>query len=384
MLQGKLDEAIAEFRTRTTLKPDSPRPIPTSAIALHRQGKLDEAIAEYRERTPAQARLRQGPHQPRHRPEDQGKLEEAIAEYREALGLKPDDSGPTSNLGNALRRQGKLDEAIAEFRDGAAPQARLSRGPQQPRPRPRAQGKLDEAIAEYRAALRLKPDYPEAHANIGMFSAPGANTPRPSPNSARPATWPGRRIPDSPSRSSAELTATEQQASLAARLPDVLAGKTQARRCGRILGFAQLCYEKKLHGASARLWAEAFRSQPKLADDMQAQHRYNAACAAALAGCGQGKDDPPLDDAARTRWRKQAIDWLKADLAAWSKILESGPPQARPSIAQTLQHWKADPDLAGLRDPGSLDKLPKDEQDACRTLWKEVDALLARAGGAAP
>ena len=143
---------------------------------------------------------------------------------------------------------------------------------------------------------------------------------------------------------------------------------------------AQMCYDKKLHGASARFWAEAFQAQPKLVEDMQAQNRYNAACAAALAGCGQGKDEPPLDDAAKARWRKQAIDWLKADLAAWSKILESGPPQARQSISQTLQHWKADPDLAGLRDAGSLAKLPKDEQDACRALWKDVDALLARAG----
>jgi serine/threonine-protein kinase len=120
--------------------------------------------------------------------------------------------------------------------------------------------------------------------------------------------------------------------------------------------------------------------QPKLADDLPTHHRYDAVCAAALAGCGQGKDDPPLDDTARSRWRKQAIDWLKADLIAWSKILESGPRQARPTIAETLEHWKAVPDLAGLRDPASLDKLPKDEQDACRVLWKDVDALLAKAG----
>ncbi|MEI4884339.1 hypothetical protein, partial [Klebsiella pneumoniae] len=52
---------------------------------------------------------------------------------------------------------------------------------------------------------------------------------------------------------------------------------------------------------------------------------------------------------AKARWRKQAIDWFRADLAAWSKIRESGPPQAHQSIFQTLQHWKADPDLAGLR-----------------------------------
>ena len=102
-----------------------------------------------------------------------------------------------------------------------------------------------------------------------------------------------------------------------------------------------------------------------------------------LAGCGHGKDEPPLDDTARTRWRKQAIDWLKADVAARTKILESGSPQLQASIAETLPNWKADPELAGLRDPGSLAKLPKDEQDACRILWKEVDALLARAGGGA-
>jgi serine/threonine-protein kinase len=146
-------------------------------------------------------------------------------------------------------------------------------------------------------------------------------------------------------------------------------------------GFAELCYDKKLQGASARLWAEAFRSEPKLAEDMKIQHRYNAACAAALAGCGQGKDDPPLDEPAKARWRKQAIDWLEADLAAWSKIRESGPPQARQAISQTLQHWKADPDLAGLRDPAALAKLPEDEQKACRALWAELDALLAKASG---
>ena len=116
---------------------------------------------------------------------------------------------------------------------------------------------------------------------------------------------------------------------------------------------------------SVRFWIEAFQAQPNLADNMQFQHRYNAACAAALAGCGQGKDEPPLDEAAKARWRKQAIDWLKADLAAWSKILDKGPPQARPFIDKTLQHWKADPDLAGMREEAALGKLPEDEQKAC-------------------
>jgi hypothetical protein len=120
-----------------------------------------------------------------------------------------------------------------------------------------------------------------------------------------------------------------------------------------------------------------------LADDTQIQHRYNAACAAALAGSGEGKDDPPLDEVAKTRWRKQAVEWLKADLGAWSKILDSGNPQERKAITQTLQHWKGDIDLAGIRDAASLAKLPADEQAACRALWSQVDALLVKSGSKA-
>jgi hypothetical protein len=53
-----------------------------------------------------------------------------------------------------------------------------------------------------------------------------------------------------------------------ARLPAVLAGKAKPSDTAETLGFAELCYEKKLHAISARLWAEALQAQPKLADDM--------------------------------------------------------------------------------------------------------------------
>jgi hypothetical protein len=73
-----------------------------------------------------------------------------------------------------------------------------------------------------------------------------------------------------------------------------------------------------------------------------------------------------------------------ADLVAWSQLRQTGPPKARESIAKTLQHWKANPDLAGLGEPGSAEKHPKDEQNACRALWNEVDALLTKTAGAKP
>ena len=48
-------------------------------------------------------------------------------------------------------------------------------------------------------------------------------------------------------------------------------------------------------------------------------------------------------------------------------------------IAPTLKHWKADADLAGVRDEKELAKLPEEERAGFQQLWKDVDKLLAKA-----
>jgi serine/threonine-protein kinase len=89
-----------------------------------------------------------------------------------------------------------------------------------------------------------------------------------------------------------------------------------------------------------------------------------------------GKQDPPLDQAARAKLRAQGLDWLKAELATWAKLRESEP-RSRSQIQQTLSHWQRDPDLAGVRDEAELAKLPAAEREAWRKLWSEVAELLA-------
>jgi len=42
------------------------------------------------------------------------------------------------------------------------------------------------------------------------------------------------------------------------------------------------------------LYADAFAADPKLAEDLHTESRYRAACSAALAGCGLGKDSGNL------------------------------------------------------------------------------------------
>ena len=101
---------------------------------------------------------------------------------------------------------------------------------------------------------------------------------------------------------------------LAGRLPAVLKGDDHPRDTAERVDLAQICYQTNRHAAASRLWAEALATDPGLADDLMADHLYNAACSAALAGTGNTADDPAPDEAARSTFRSQAHDWLHADL----------------------------------------------------------------------
>ena len=187
---------------------------------------------------------------------------------------------------------------------------------------------------------------------------------------------------DKARRELAELAATDPaRAALDERLAAVLKGVQKPKNDAERMQLAYRAYEKASHAASARLFAEALANDPKLADDRQAQHRYNAACAAALADAGQGKDEPPIDDDAKARLRLQARDWLRAELDAWAKVVESGPDAMKAVIALTLRHWKVDADLMGVREEKALAKLPEAERADFQGLWRDVDALLGKAAG---
>jgi hypothetical protein len=79
------------------------------------------------------------------------------------------------------------------------------------------------------------------------------------------------------------------------RVPALLGGKGEPGINAERLAVAQIAYRGKHFAAATRLWAKALESDPKLGTDRQAQHRYQAARAAALAAAGQGQDEPPLD-----------------------------------------------------------------------------------------
>lgn len=163
-------------------------------------------------------------------------------------------------------------------------------------------------------------------------------------------------------------------------LPAFLEGTHHPRDNDERLSLLGVCQFTDRPVASARLYADAFAADPRLAEDLRAGHRYNATRAAALAGCGRGSDAAGLGEPERRPWRHQARQWLRADLAALSKMLDIDPVTARDPVRTTLSRWRGEPDLAGLREPAELDKLSADERKDCLSLWDEVGALIARTG----
>jgi tetratricopeptide (TPR) repeat protein len=380
---GNVRAGIEAEREAIRLKPDYAVAHANLAIDLFRSGENRAAIDSFREAIRLKPDLAPAHHYLGIALQESGDLAGAVASYREAIRLRPHYSEAHSSLGSALGDLGDFPAALGAHREAIRLQPllapiRLDHGNTL-----RASGDLASATEAYREAIRLDPQSPQAH--VKLAQALGAQNRMAEALAALRrghelgSKQPGWRYP------TAEwLREAERQAALAERLPAVLKGGDRPKNAAEGLALALMAYQSGHYAAAARLFADALAADPMLADDRRTQHRYNAACAAALAGAGRGKDDPPPDEAAKAKLRRQALDWLRAERAAWTRLLESGPPRARPAIAQRLQHWRRDTDLAGIRDPDALGKLHEEERKAWRELWADVEALRKKAEGDRP
>jgi eukaryotic-like serine/threonine-protein kinase len=373
--KGQADAAIDEFRAALKLQPDDAAAHYNLGTALACRGQVDAAIDEYRAAIrlkPANALAHLGLGTAL---ASKGQVDAAIAEYRAALKHQPDDAAAHLNLGTALTCKGQADAAIAEFRaalklqpDDAAAHYNLGTALA-------GQGQVDAAIAEYRMVLKLQPD--DASAYIGLGTAlMGRGEFAGALAALRKGHELGSGQPGWPYPSAQWVRDAERMATLDARLPALLRGNVRPTDADEALSLARICSPKGLHAAAARLYQDAFARRPAWADDLASAVRYHAACAAAQAGSGRSQDDPPPDKATCVRWRKQALEWLQADLVLRAKQLKSGTPDARREVQQSLQSWKCDPALAGVRDEAEVAQLSEAERAACQKFWTQVDALL--------
>jgi serine/threonine protein kinase/Flp pilus assembly protein TadD len=382
---GKMDpprwaESAHYGSIAVALRPEIPDLRLGLASALRKQGRLDEAIAQCREA------LRLNKNYPEAHNElgvalrNQGKRDDAIAEWRKAIALDPNLAVAHCNLGGALREQGKVEEAIAECRKAIELDPNYGPAHSNLAGGLAVKGRLDEAVAECREAIRIKEDDAGPHYNLGQILVQQGQF-RQALEELRRGHELGSKDPRWPYPSAQFVRQCERLVELDGKLPAFLEGKATPASAAERIELARLCLVKHLDGAAARFYEEAFTAEPKLAENLQAFHRYNAACAAALAACGQGKDADQLDEKEKARLRGRALAWLRADLEALSRLPDKGADAARlaAGVGTVLRHWQADPDLAGVRGAEALGKLPEAERQAWKKLWDDAADVLARA-----
>jgi tetratricopeptide (TPR) repeat protein len=351
---GRLEDALAAFDRALEIDPRSAEAHTNRGDALGELGRPEDAIAAYDQAIGIDPR-NSGAHT--NRGNALGRLrrfEDSLAAYDRALEIDPRSAVTHINRGKTLHNLGRFEDALAACDralkiDPLDAWAHNSRGMVL-----EAKGEVEAAIGAYGEAIRLDQDYAEAHCNLGRALMRRGRF--------QEAVLCFRRGHALGSRRAGEwIEDAERKAELEGRVDQVLSGKARPRDAVERIEFASVLYDRARHAESARMYAEAFADDAALAEDLAEGHRYNAACSAALAAAPGGAD--------AAEWGDQALEWLRADLAARGR--------APSDLVATLEHWKRDPDFASVRD--RLGDLPEPEREAWRGLWAAVDLALAAA-----
>jgi serine/threonine protein kinase/Flp pilus assembly protein TadD len=369
-----LDEAIGFFRAALAVRPNSAPLNRNLGAALTNKGAYEEALVVLKNALlinprDALALSHQGVILA-----TQGDLKGAIAKWRRAVACDSRCTDAATNLGRALATLGDFDGAIDAYRQA------IRSNPKSVSPRMGLgwalgeKGDLHGAMAQYRRVIALDPKYAPAHTQLGLAHQAHGEFAASVASLKRAVKW-VRKTDPSWAALQKHLRKGERLLALDAKLPAVLGGRHKPASDAEQLEFADLCLCKGFNLASARFYVAVFAADPKAADPRRGGNRYSAACVAALAGTGEGKDVADLDDRERARWRQQALAWLGADLAFWKNHLRANP-GTRVAVQGVLLEWCRDRDLAGLRGRAALAKLPEAERRSWRRFWADVNALL--------
>ena len=339
------DHIMALVREANDKYPGSATARISLAGELAREGKLDEAMPQYREAAQSKPKDPEAHWAFGQEMLEQGRYEEATVALKEAVRHKPDNADYFNALCVALFRQRKYAEAAEVERKATELEPsngllwlNLGRSLD-------SQAKFEEAVPAFRQAVKLAKD-------------------------------------DQSSKEYAKsLAEAERKATLNARLPALLRGGDRPKDDSEKLTLARICASRGLDAASARFYAAVLDTKPGMAGDLEQPHGYPAAVSSARGGCSLGKDDPSPDDGTRARFRARSLSWLRERLGSWEKLVGDGKGEARKQVVVILTNWQKDPDTACVREPESLAKVPKDERQAWRSFWTDVESLLAKARG---
>jgi serine/threonine-protein kinase len=407
-----LDQAAGAFAAGLALRPDSGPLKNGLAAALRRKGDWKHAVALAREAVrlePGVAMFQSNLGAILHAV---GDMPGAVAACKDALRVDPNHADAYTNLAAALRETGDLDGCMAAAKQALALNSADAKAHCNIGIVMHTRGELRLAIAAYKEAIRLNSGFTEVYNNLGNAYRDLDEFPRAidtirkaialDPNNPYAHASLGAVLREFGLFSDAvassqialnilpvnhplhkdvqrDLRVGNRLVALEKRLTTVLEGTEPVA----IADLVQLALAYELHrekaATAARLFELAFQKQPALAQDMDKQHRYRAACAAAQAATPPAQASQNAGADANLKHRRQALDWLRADLRTHADHLKRGSVAITLAIERRLMTWQRDPKLAVVRDVDALTHLPEGERDAWQDLWKEVAGVLKKA-----
>jgi len=371
---GRTQEALTHHELAVSLAPSDPLTHTNYALALQSLGRPDEAIEHCREAL----RL-----DPRHAKahvnlglslQDKGRIDEAMEHYRTACVLDPSDPRPLVNLGQSELRKGRPGEAVNHLRKAIELNPDLVQAHSNLGAAFGQLGRMDDAIVQLRVAVSLDATFAPAHHNLGSALA---STGRFEEAYAALSQALELYSSDDPRRKAGaqKLRDCETFMALDRRLPGILSGEDRPADSAEMLQFAELCHWKRRFATAVRFYQNAFEVSPMIESDPRRPIRYNAACAAALAGTGAAVEPEDIVESERKHYRDAALGWLQSELAMIEQGLADGTAQERAARGQRLASWRRDPDLAAVREQVGLEQMPPDERQAWSMFWADVEKL---------
>jgi tetratricopeptide (TPR) repeat protein len=408
LVVGQTEEALAEHRRAVELAPTNPLLRSRLVFALTRAGYWKDAATACRRALEIDPKNHFVPTQLATELWRNGRPEDAVVMFHKAIEIDPSFVSARHSLGVLFWQTGRHEEAVTALRavTKLAPQDANAR--QLLAHELATTGHPAEAITEMQAAIASAPTTIEFYVDLGkLLRAQGR------PEAAVAAfekavklnpgqAWDGLAATRLDQGRFAEARfatdrlldlyktgmmyrALRRQRDLCdlllaveAKLPAMLAGQERPTDVPTQRALAEWCYKhKRLTAMAASYYTAVLAMQPSLADDLEAGHRFHAACAAALAGCGLGADAAQLDQR-RAELRKQALAWLTAEYNAWAERHRLAKPGDRAVVTAAVRAWQSNQDLATVRDEKALAKFPLEEGSAWRALWSKVAVLAAR------
>jgi tetratricopeptide (TPR) repeat protein len=336
---SRVDESIDHHRHALRLDPKFALAHSGLGLCLQAKDKLEEALDELRQALEIEPHLAEAHYAFGLVLYSADRPHEAISHYKQALGLDPQAALDPRMLGSTLPAKSRPDEPIDLFAESVRTDPKWSAGALNNIGHAlREGGRVDEAIDYLKLAIRIDPTCAMAYNNLGL------------------AVQMQHRVDEAIHHFQESI-----------RLDPKSATRPHSN-----LGFA-LQSQGRLEEAIGH-FQHAVKLDPKFftAQNGLGICLHKAACAALKSAANPGTETRPPGEPDRFGLRRQAMDWLKANLDLTAAMRGRGlkPPWS-------ISTWQDDPVLAAVREPAELAKLSQAERAQWQRFWADVAAQIA-------